>query len=1130
MGEIDKVASQHCVCFVCLEMYPTTPGGAGILVSQTMQILLNAGYNIVLLLAMNKTEFTHFNTVDRFKFPRADQIIAYRVEDITAHCALPHNLQDDVYVLSARIALAIIELRKLHTMDLIEFYDYCGPGWHSLGCAELFVQPMIVRMHSTIELISHRVRDAVPAYRSLHFHQERDQLRLADGVVFSGPHFLREEAQEVYPFLVPSRMHRSPPPLLGFEPHPPREGARDVLFYGRLSTLKGLDTFLRGVALALADPQFSAWARRIVIAGPVETVAGGLTLDEMLAVIPREMRERLHFVGRVTHHELQRLLPDIAFAVFANRLESFCYAAHELRVSGVPLILSTLPTFRDFFVDGETAVFFNGAATDLAEKMRYLAGEPDLRARLSNSGIRSAPGYMLNHYDDHIAAVKPRRVARSGAGLAVTVMIFSNGDAAAEARTIASARAPDVNAVVLRPDAQDGWRIAGTRFHNDPGELRSSADCKPVGDAVLGLRAGDVVDLDWLAQARATLEGDPLIGVVAGWRLHADGIRSSADHLVPELALMERMGLRRLIRLSGRMIFAEAAGLLKNAGEVGLILAARAAGLALVESPRVAVDVRQSCETPRFDAQAAMQAEADRLNVKVLARLPDLARMHLHEAPRWREAFGQGALSDLADILGRGLCRIVVRPDIAQGEVWLLRVFHKQGAQRASWADFDFSDGWRQEKQEEMTVGHVAAWSGEVSFAATDETTIDLLQGPFCGACEVRYGVARAIIDLKQQTVADVTLRLRDLSILEAGLSQAPANAAPSRHPERPLAPVGLTRLLTIMRPDGWTARRAAPFGAPTLSSADFLASGVLNAAARLVSLRRSGEVDGVAIEIDSVSTLHVLEQAVTAGLRDVTAILPAELSSFDGQTGYAASVLAAGALAGLARRAHRDGPGFAVAASDDALRPLFEAAGAPFLHLPTASARPRWDQAGGPPTVVISDASAMAEVRTHLVAAAMILRRRLGRELRLFVPAADIMGEALLREFRVFGGVRYDRLESQVGVAPGPAVALSVYPDPVVSDASRDVAALGFAPLLGPAAFRWATADRDADARRFRVRFWDDAATIAAAAEAVLTDWSGARDAYDRLWRAEADIAAAARTRLWGSATAAAGRQQEAG
>ncbi|OYY77122.1 MAG: hypothetical protein B7Y43_11560 [Sphingomonas sp. 28-62-20] len=1126
MPELIETQEKVCgtVCFVTLEIYPTTPGGTGVLIAQTAHALLEQGYEVIFLFGASRQDEDRFRNTDRFLFPNAGNIRSYHVLDLLpAEVELPDNLPDDVYLLSIRFALALVELTQRHHIDLVEFYDYCGPGFHALACPELMGQAMAVRLHSTIELIARRVRQTLPPERMLHFHQEREQLRLADGLLYSGKYFYEREVCDIYPFLGIEGAHASPPLLLGFAPCPPRADARDLLFYGRLSTLKGLDTFLRGLALAMTDPVFENWVGRINIAGAEETVATGLTLDEMLAVVPERYRARLHFLGHISHDELQKLLPDVSFAVFANKLESFCYAAHELRVSGTPLVLNSLPTFRDFFDDGQSAVFFDGTASDLALQMRRLAADSGLREQLSQAGIVAAAAYYQHHYDQHLAAIRPRRIANPANALAVTALVFSTGDLAAEARTLASLEESGVNAIILRHDRTVGWSIGGSRWRNDFDQPRAEVDMAQLGEAVIGLRAGESVDAGWLEAARIAMASDPRLGAIAGWRLTCEGLRTSASHLLPELALSERIGLGRLIRIAPGLLFAELAGQMKHAGEIGLLLAARKAGLALAELPRIALDSREAVVTPGFDVGMAMIAEADRLDSALMAQLPALARKHAMEPVFWRDGFTLGEPVRATMALERGLCRIVARPDLAAGEVAVLRAVPTEGEMPAPKSWWVFTVKRRAIAVTPEPAAELVSERGSVTFPAGDETMIVLRQGPTEGVCEIEYDSRTVLVDLRRESAASITLRLGDFANLDEpqALPQT-ANRQVVLRLEARLSDAAAIATLTIADPKNWIARRAIPFGSPVIATEELLAEGVSAAVATLCRWQRQRRVRSLAIAVESDASFKLLDALVNAGARDVTALLPGQIERFAGEGGYSAATMAASAVVMLARHAADRGQPLSVAAEDETLADAIGQIDAPFHRLASSLPTPLWAPDGRSPTIAVIGGSQMAHVRTHLVAAAMLLRKRLGTGVRILLPADESAGSELLGEFQVLGTERFGDL-AEIGQARGPAVALAVYPDPIVVEAAFQASALGYAPLMGPACFRWATDGPEAaDAARFRVNYWDDAQTIAAAAQALLDDWSAATASWDRLRDGELHRLSAMRADVWGEAAAA--------
>ncbi len=1107
-----------CVAFVALEFYPSTHGGAGILISQAARALLSDGFDVVLLLNIGSEEFKTLQLTDRFDFPNPDRLYIYHLQELTREAILPEGLEDEVYRVSIRIALALQILRKKHHLDFIEIYDYCGPGWHSYACPELTDVPIAVRLHSTIELIARRVREPLDPKRALHYHQERSQLRLADAILCPGERFFEDEVCNLYPFVDRDCALVSKPMLDKFPPRPPRADARNVLFYGRLSTLKGLDTFLRAIPIAMADPSFAAWVGRFVIVGPQETVATGLSLEEMLSVVPEALKARLQFLGRLTHNDLGKMLPDVAFAAFANKVESFCYAAHELHVSGTPLILPRLPAFRDHFEHDVTAKFFDGTAFDLAMAMVTLAADQERRASMSARGIKNATGYRVNCYQDHIRSIKPRRVSGGGEDIPVTALLFSQGDRLLEDLSTNHLNALGVETVLLRSRNKTGWSIAGSRFENDPQLTRTIAHTRPVGRAILGLRAGDIVDAEWLKRARQILARDDRIGSVAGWRLDAEGLRTAADHLLPELALGGRMGLRRLIRVPHGLMTSELFALMKNAGEVSLLLLQRTAGRALTELPAVAVDARFADETPCFDAAVALAAESDRLDQLVLGALPALSRQFVDETTPLKVNFASGELRQFADAAETGICQITTRPDEADGEVWLLRIFAREGSLRLPWNAVEFSDGWISHEDNDPLVNKVINGKGTARYVATDETTIDLLVGPICGACEIAFRGKRIIIKLQRPEYGQITIRLADLSPVIAdpsSLNRSVEQLELQRFPSRTMEISN--QLLLIASPGSWTARYMTGFQSIIMAPGS-LGSTALAAAAAICRSVEERPDCAVAFEISSEKELSILEHLIELKLPRLTVILPADNISYNNMIGYAASVLVAAALSRLARRAKKLDVHIRIAAQDSGLKQLFEASGASFLVLPPQLLPVSWGRAEAPPSLAIVSHSQMtSSAATHLASAAIILRRRLGRQLRVFVSDADVQSQAVLREFRTGNVVLFRNLRSQPLQAIGPAVALSVHPDRIAPDDALASAALGFAPLVGPSGLGSLHLEQEIEQELslFSIEYWEDSRTIADRAERLFSNWHNTCNAFTRIVNFSTVLAQAARAEL---------------
>ena len=375
------------------------------------------------------------------------------------------------------------------------------------------------------------------------------------------------------------------------------------------------------------------------------------------------------------------------------------------------------------------------------------------------------------------------------------------------------------------------------------------------------------------------------------------------------------------------------------------------------------------------------------------------------------------------------------------------------------------------------------------------------------------------LVDLRREQAASITLRLGDFARLdEPQVLPQTANREVILRLEARLSGAAPITALTIAEPEKWIARRTVPLGCPVIATRELLSEGLSAAVATLCRWQRQGRIRSLAIAVESDASFKLLEELVNAEAREITALLPGQIDGFAGEGGYSAATMAASAVLMLARRAADRGQLLSVAAEDATLAEAMASIGAPFHRLASSLPTPLWAPGGRAPTIAVIGSSQLAHVRTHLVAAAMLLRQRLGTDARILLPADEHAGRQLLDEFQVLGIERFGAL-AEIGEARGPAVALAVYPDPIVAESALQVSALGYAPLMGPACFRWATDGPEAaDAARFRVNYWDDAQAVAAAAQALLDDWPTATAAWDRLRDGELQRLSAMRAHVWGN------------
>jgi hypothetical protein len=141
-----------------------------------------------------------------------------------------------------------------------------------------------------------------------------------------------------------------------------------LLVYGRVAKMKGAETVARAAPLlaALLPPSRKL---HLIFAGldwphPTQRVP---TSEVVRALLPPDFAGVVEFLGPVERGAaLVELCRTVHGAVIASEFETFGLAAHELALLGVPLVISNIPAYAEFFTPANSYVFQAENATDLS--------------------------------------------------------------------------------------------------------------------------------------------------------------------------------------------------------------------------------------------------------------------------------------------------------------------------------------------------------------------------------------------------------------------------------------------------------------------------------------------------------------------------------------------------------------------------------------------------------------------------------------------------------------------------------------------------------------------------------------------------------------------------------------------
>ncbi|MFR9727307.1 glycosyltransferase family 4 protein [Streptomyces sp. MS19] len=161
------------------------------------------------------------------------------------------------------------------------------------------------------------------------------------------------------------------------EPRPEWQGDT-IGFIGRIDEpRKGLPVLMRALPRILAGRP----GARLLVAGRGDT-------EEAVAGLPREMRDRVEFLGMISDEDKARLLRSVDLYVAPNTGgESFGIILVEAMSAGAPVLASDLDAFAQVLDGGGAGELFpNEDADALAAAAVRLLGAPDRLAELRERG------------------------------------------------------------------------------------------------------------------------------------------------------------------------------------------------------------------------------------------------------------------------------------------------------------------------------------------------------------------------------------------------------------------------------------------------------------------------------------------------------------------------------------------------------------------------------------------------------------------------------------------------------------------------------------------------------------------------------------------------------------------------
>jgi len=619
------------ILFATYEFHPTTWGGCGVLLRHATDLLLSQGHEVVLLLDIPKDYFDRFVDRDHPTLADPKRCTAYHAD------SLCENFPSDIAEVaspfiwkSLRFAHALRVLAETDPVDFVEFFEYCGVGYHSFAEKRFGLQPerpiLGSRVHNSVELIDlHEGTKEIDRDRCILYGLERAALAHSESVLLPSQSYAERYYLERYG-LSDDVIEISEPPTVRFEKRDERpiDQRREVQFFGRIFEFKGVECFVRAALLLLEEDPALDLDFVLIGNDSHDGPDGGSYSAYLKGTIPERFSDRFVFTGHIDHEAVVDRFGRARFVVFPNKFESFCYAAHEAYEAAVPMIVSDIPAFRNYLQEGRDAVYFDGTSIDLARQMRSLIDNPD-QAEALDRGTRLATAPLGSFYEAPRAF---RPIVQGEVGpleVAIVVIVPPNATDAHLHRTL-DAIQPQIEVgdeIMVAFEASDdraNTAATGVRWLGATRRVQA-IDGAPISlgglrtkDAMWIVLAGDEPQSDFLSLCRGALARNPSLGFAGTWHRDATGVLLEGTlDVIPERRPFEQGAqlTRALIRTIRDSLFVEVfdaqAGLY---GEIGALWRAEETFGRGCLLPRAKLHLSSVDECPRNDGQLAFLVQS----------------------------------------------------------------------------------------------------------------------------------------------------------------------------------------------------------------------------------------------------------------------------------------------------------------------------------------------------------------------------------------------------------------------------------------------------------------------------------------------------------------------------------------
>jgi glycosyltransferase involved in cell wall biosynthesis len=156
-----------------------------------------------------------------------------------------------------------------------------------------------------------------------------------------------------------------------------------ALYVGRCAPYKNVEALIQAVLLLRAEGLDTS----LVVAGDPD----GYYPEQEFKALGVQLRPFVRFLGFVECGELATLYQAADMLVFPSRFEGFGLPPLEAMASGTPVVCSTSGALPE--ISGKAALYVEPTPAGIAEGIRRVVSEPNLRAELVRRGRTQADRY-----------------------------------------------------------------------------------------------------------------------------------------------------------------------------------------------------------------------------------------------------------------------------------------------------------------------------------------------------------------------------------------------------------------------------------------------------------------------------------------------------------------------------------------------------------------------------------------------------------------------------------------------------------------------------------------------------------------------------------------------------------------